>query len=124
MKFNLIFKQICFSRSKKFLFLRNPELLTSPLAHFFVEFFFCGNVKKFLISLKFQKINILVNTVQSDNSVTKEELRHAIYACGKHIRFQSQLGQTKVSNQGKNPTHCILNINIPIQKLKTHAKKS
>ena len=54
----------------------------------------------------------------------KAELRHAVYACGKRMRFQSQLGQTKVSNQGKNATHCVLNRNIPIQKLKTHASKS
>ena len=30
------------------------------------------------------------------------ELRHVVYACGKCMRCQSQLDQTKVSNQGKN----------------------
>ena len=38
----------------------------------------------------------------------KAELRHAVYACGKRMRFQSHLGQTKVvfDNQGKNAQQC------------------
>jgi hypothetical protein len=38
------------------------------------------------------------------NRWSKGSLRHAVYACGKRMRFQSQLGQTKVdfNNQGKN----------------------
>ncbi len=43
------------------------------------------------------------------NAFTKGSLRHAVYTCGKCMRFQSQLGQTKVdfNNQGKNAPQCV-----------------
>ena len=43
-----------------------------------------------------------------DERINKAELRHAVYACGKRMRFQSHLGQTKVvfDNQGKNAQQC------------------
>ncbi len=39
----------------------------------------------------------------------KAELRHSIYACGKCMRFQYQLGQNKVvyNNQSKNAPQCV-----------------
>jgi hypothetical protein len=49
----------------------------------------------------------------------KAEFQHAVYVCGKRMRFQSQLGQTKVdfNNQGKNspPMRCVLIRNFLIQ---------
>ncbi len=45
----------------------------------------------------------------SSFSVLKAELRHAIYTCGKRMRFQNKLGQTKVdfNNQSKSALQCI-----------------
>ena len=54
------------------------------------------------------------------------ELRHAIYASGKRIRFQSQLGQTKFffDKQGKNAQQCIsFHEEFSYSKMKTHASK-
>ncbi len=43
------------------------------------------------------------------NKLSKTELQHTVYAWGERMRFQSQLGQTKVdfNNQGKNATQRI-----------------
>jgi hypothetical protein len=42
-------------------------------------------------------------------NLIKGSLWHIVYACGKRMRFQSQLGQTKVdfNNQGKNAPQCV-----------------